>query len=286
MTGRAGRSRRAVLGGLAALAGLAGCTNRGSDGGPGGDGTSDGDPDPGGPFAAVRVEGTTLVVELAEDASVDGVNVIAPSGSVFAEQRVATGATRVEVALDTTYQPGEHRIVAVRDGESVAETTLAIESALEILGVGVGANNPDRMPDGMGNTAPSEAFVEVTNTGNGPATIEKLLFLDGVPNPTQELESVDESNEVSGIFDTETGAGELDFVRISSGESLTLYSNTLPFLIQSGDSEIDCSSGSQSADFRVVVVTRATDRASRTFGVDYSPSSGDRPCAISIREVN
>jgi hypothetical protein len=284
MTDRPRRSRRAVLGGLAVLAGLAGCASR--DGGPDEDGTGDGDSEPGGPFAAVRVEGTTLVVALDDGASVDGVNVIGPSGSVFAERRLATGATRVEVDLDTTYRPGDHRIVAVRDGESVAETTLAIEPDLEILDVGVGANNPDRMPDGMGNTAPSEAFVEVTNTGNGPATIEKILFLGGVPNPTEELESVDESNEVSGIFDAEAGAGELDFVRISNGETLTLYSNTLPFLIQSESGDIDCSSGSESAEFRVVAVTRATDRTSRTFGVEYSPSSGDRPCAISIREVN
>jgi hypothetical protein len=284
MTGRAGRSRRAVLGGLAALAGLAGCTNRGSDGGPGGDGTSDGDPDPGGPFAAVRVEGTTLVVELAEDASVDGVNVIGPSGSVFAEQRVATGATRVEIALDTTYQPGEHRIVAVREGESVAETTLAIEPALEILGVGVGANNPDRMPDGMGNRTPSEAFVEIRNAGNGPELVEKLLFLDGVPNPTTDIANTDEEADVSGIFDTESGTGDVDNVTVESGET-TLFTSSLPFLFSNSET-VDCSSGTQTSEFQVTLVGALGGRVTERYRAEYAASDGNRACSTSISEVN
>ena len=270
------RSRRAILGGLAGLGTvLAGCSSRGTDD----ETTNDGaDVDPSGPFASIRVEGTALVVELAEGSSVDGVNVIAPSGAVFAEQRVATGATRVEIGLDTRYRPGEHRILAVRDGESVAETTLAIRPDLEILDVSVGANNLDEIPEGL-NFREEQALVTVRNRGNGPARVSRLLLLGDLPNPTSELETGDSDTE-DGLYSsgepTDSGV-----VTIPANERDSLVTDTMPFLF-SGDG-VECRPESQQGEFTITIELARTDsQASAEFNIQYSASQTSDGCSIEI----
>jgi hypothetical protein len=271
-------SRRALLAALGGAIPFAGCTQ------PGGPAETD---EPGtatqpagGPFARLAVEGQTLVIELSADAEVDGVNVIAPDGSEFASREVATGASRVEIELGMAYQPGEHEIIAVTQGESVAETSFTIAPELRIEQVGVGRNTPQKMPDGMEATQPTEAWVEVSNQGNGPAAIEKLLFLGGVPNPTTGIESASEELVVSGIFDEESGAGQVDFVPLAPGNESLLFTSSQPFLF--GGTTQPCPATPTTEQFEVILRSRPGDGTSKQYDVEYESESDTDDCSVTI----
>jgi hypothetical protein len=272
------QSRRALLTALGGTLALAGCTQ------PGGPSETD-DPSTatqpaGGPFARLAVEGQTLVIELSADAGVDAVNVIAPDGSEFASREVATGASRVEVQLGTAYQPGEHQIVAVSQGESMAETPFSIAPDLRIEQIGVGRNTPEKMPDGMEATKPTEAWVEVSNQGNGPVVIEKLLFLGGVPNPTTQIESASEELAVSGIFDEESGAGQVDFVPLAPGDGTLLFTSSQPFLF--GGTTQPCPTTPTTEQFEVTLRSRPGGGASKQYEAEYEPVSDTEDCGVAI----
>lgn len=252
--------RRAVLHGVVGLAAaFAGCFSdpNGDDESPDANGVDD-----------VRVEGTMLIVELAAGAAIDRVNVIAPDGTAFAGKDVQQGVTTVEFDIGVAYQAGEHRIVGVADGQTVAETTLDITPNVTITEVGVGANHLDRMPDALGETKSSEALVSLENTGNGPEAIEKLLFLGDVPNPTIDIKNTDDNGNVSGIFDVDEGTGDIDFFVLTSSETATIYSNTLPFSFE-GDG-VDCKSETQIGEFEVTAVTRVNGNVSQSYEIEYS----------------
>lgn len=266
--------RRAVLHGVVGLAsGLAGCFSDSN-----GDGES---PDSNG-FDDVRVKDTMLVVELAAGAAIDRVNVIAPDGTAFAGKDVQQGVTTVEFDIGVAYQAGEHRIVGVADGQTVAETTLDITPNVTITEVGIGANHLDRMPDALGETKSAEALVSLENTGNGPEAIEKLLFLGDVPNPTVDIKNTDDNGDVSGILDVDDGAGEIDFFVLTSGETTTIYSNTLPFSFE-GDG-VDCEPEKQMGEFEVTIVTRVNENVSQSYKIEYSASEKYNQCEINISE--
>lgn len=268
-------TRRTLLGGIAsATTPLAGCSlpSESEGASDGGDGGSES-------FDQVQVDGRTLVVELGS-VSADRVNVIAPDGSAYSSTSVAQGATRVEFDIGLSYTPGEYRVVASAGDSTVAETTLTIAPDLAITEVGVGANHPERMPDELGATGESEAFVSVENRGEGPAVIEKLLLLGELPNPTSELKQA-KSEEVSGIFDAESGQGEVRQYPLKPDSEATIFTNTLPFSFQ-GDG-VDCTGEEQTGEFRVTVSTRIDDEsATAEYTVQYSSATESDECQINI----
>lgn len=268
-------TRRTLLGGIAsASVPLAGCSLPSDS-----DGGSDGDDGGSGSFDQVQVDGQTLVVELGS-VSADQVNVIAPDGSAYSSTSVAQGATRVEFDIGLSYTPGEYRVVASAGDSTVAETELTIAPELSITEVGVGANHPERMPDELGTTGKSEAFISVENRGQGPAVIEKLLLLGELPNPTGELEQANEE-EVSGIFDVESGQGEVPQYPLNPDSEATIFTNTLPFSFQ-GDG-VDCTSEEQTGEFRVTASARIDDEsATAEYTAQYSPATESDECQISI----
>jgi hypothetical protein len=266
-------TRRTLVGGIAsATVPLAGC----SLDSPSDDPTDSGS---GGEFEQVQVDGQTLVVGLGE-LSADTVNVIAPDGTAFASQSVPQGATTVTFDIGLSYAPGEYRVVASTGESTIAETTLTIAPDLEILEVGVGANHLDRMPTGLGNTKSAEALVTVINRGNGPAILEKILFLGGVPNPTTDLQDADEE-EASGIFNKAEGASEVTQLVILGNQKDTLYTSRLPFSFH--EDGVSCSSDEQTGKFRVVLSTRI-EGASATgeYSISYTRSSESGECNVRI----
>jgi hypothetical protein len=136
------------------------------------------------------------------------------------------------------------------------------------------------MPEGLGELREQEAWVHVENTGTGPAAIEKLLILGGVPNPTLQLQSAPETGTVSGIFNADQGRGEADSISIEAGNGLTLFTNSLPFSFQ-GDG-VSCSEDSTSHQFTVELVANPSTTVSREFTALYTPESESDGCAISI----
>jgi hypothetical protein len=228
----------------------------------------------------VVVEETTLVVELSTEAAVDRVNVIAPDGSEFGSQTIAEGVSRAEFDIGLEYDPGTYRVVAVSGEEATGETSVEIVPDLQIEEVGVGANNLDRMPDSLGNTKSVEALVRVRNLGDGPGIIEKLLVLGDVPNPTTDLKEAP-TDQVSGIFDVDSGQGEVESFQITGDNEVVLYTNSLPFSFEAGDAE--CTPDRYSGQFSVTLETppRSND-VSESYEIEYFATENGNSCDIQV----
>ncbi|GAA0212551.1 hypothetical protein [Halobaculum roseum] len=276
MTDRMPRRRLLAVAG-STLVGLAGCSQR--DGGSPSETGSDspgGSTDPDGPFERLAMRGTNLVIELREDSQVEQVNVIAPNGSRVRSLSVVTGETRLTVDLGVRYVPGTYEVTT----EAGATASITLEPDLVIEELGVGANNPDVMPDSLDNFEPYAGTVVVRNEGTGPTAVQNLIFTGDVPNVT---EDVRDSSRKSGIFDADEGVGERDYVLIPVEESVRLFSSTIPFSF--AGQERTCSSMPEEST--VIVQVEDTVRSEITeaaFDASYRPTSDNCDIAINRRE--
>jgi hypothetical protein len=266
----------------AALASIPGCLNTtGSSRTP-----SNGSPSPNGqgPLRRVVVDGTTLVVELSEDADVDQVNLIQPNGELFGQRDVATGAQQVSFEIGTSYAPGEYRVLTIEGGETVVESSLSVQPNLRVVEMGIGKNQPEMMWDSSNDKISKEAFVSVENQGNGPDAITQLLFIGDVPYPSdEEGTNYADNDDVSGIYDPE-GDTEVEDVVIEPGEQLTVYSYRSPSAFVRGEGT-SCESEEQNREFEVILETQVgPDQISETYSIHYSASEEFDNCEITISE--
>jgi len=267
-------SRRTALRTVAgaALVSVAGCLNDNDGSGTPGDGTTS--PDSNGPLTRIAVEGTTLVVELSEEADVDQVNLIQPNGELFGKRDVAAGAQQVSFEIGTAYAPGEYRVLALKGEETVVKTTTELRPEIQIQDVGLFRNNPDKPWDEVYGESETdrikngEAFVTVENTGSGPEAITELIFSGDVPNPI-------ENPRGSGMHET-------DRVVVSPGETADLFSNSFPFGSESEEG-MGCSPDGNSGRFTVIVETQVRgNRVTRAYNVQYSGSDEMTDCEVTI----
>lgn len=262
-------SRRTVLRAAAGLSvgALAGCS--------GGPGTSP-SPDTG-PFDSVTVEGLKLVITLTESATIDRLNVIAPTGKLFAQRSIATGVQTVSFELGTAYSPGEFRILAIRQEETVAETTFTIRPEWQITEFGLGANHPEEMPENVSQVrVDDEAFLTIANQGTGPGAIEKLLILGDVPNPTTDLVH-------SGM--RQENYRPLDKLVVKPNESRRVYTNTISFRFVR-DGNVTCQPESQTGTFEVVLEAALVDRYTKKYSIQYSGAETYDGCTMTVQEAN
>ncbi len=269
-------SRRNVLRTVAGatLASAAGCLSGNSDSSPDGSDTpSDGQ----GIIQQVAVEGTTLVVEFSADDGVDQINLIQPNGELFGRREVAAGSQQVSFEIGTSYEPGEHTVVALSGDETLAERSTEIKPELQIREVGLYRNHPEKPWDEVyGDTETDrkkngEAFVTVENAGSGPDAAIELQFSGDVANPI-------ENPRGSGLYKTEQ-------VVIGSGETTDLFSSSFPFGTETEDG-MGCSSDGNSGEFTVVVEPQVGDaQVSSTYNVQYTGSDDMTDCDITITET-
>ena len=266
----------------AALASVAGCLNGGGSSGTPDDetGTSESQ----GPLKRVAVEDTTFVVELSAEADVDQVNLIQPNGELFGKRDVAAGAQQVSFEIGTSYEPGEHRVVALKGEESVVETSLPIQPSLTIVEMGIGRNQPEKMWDDSSDEVTEEAFVTVENQGSGPDEITKLLFIGDVPYPSDEEGTNYANNEdVSGIYDPQSDS-EVSEVIVAAGDRVTIYSSRSPFAFVPG-SGTSCKDEQQSGEFELILETPVgEDQLTKNYSIQYSASTEADNCEITISE--
>jgi hypothetical protein len=278
-------SRRNVLrtAAGAALVSVAGCLTDDGDSGTPGDGTDS--PDGQGPLQRVAVEGTTLVVKLSPDADVDQINLIQPNGELFGTRDVAAGAQQVSFEIGTSYAPGDYSVIALRDEETVAETSLSLQPDLEIVEMGIGKNQPEKMWDGPRDEIAEEAFVTVENQGSGPDAITKLLFIGDVPYPSdEEGTNYADSDDISGIYDPQSDS-EVNEVIVGAGEQITVYSSRSPFAFVPG-AGTSCTEDEQSGEFELILETQVGDsRIEKGYAIQYSASSEPDGCDITISET-
>ncbi|NUE02330.1 hypothetical protein HUB97_07485 [Halorubraceae archaeon YAN] len=262
-------SRRSVLTSIATVGaiGVAGCLGDDED--------APTEPDQG-PFSDIRIEGLDIVIELDRD-SIDVVNVIDPTGSLFTQQRIETGVTRETIRLGTSYVPGVYEFVALVDDESIGSTERRIEPDLEIVDFKLGRDYPEEMWDGAGpNAIRTEAIVTVKNTGTGPTGITQLRFDGDVPRPTPE------DYPTSGIYDTDRGLGEVDVLHIHSGSEESLQSRTSPFSSVSG--VVECSPETTEGIIVCHISTVHTEvTGSKIFVAQYTGESLS-DCEVTVEE--
>jgi len=259
-----------------ALVSVAGCLTDNGDSGTSDDGTDS----PGGQglLRRVAVEGTTLVVELSPDADVDQINLIQPNGEIFGTRDVAAGAQQVSFEIGTTYEPGEYRVVTLKGGETVTESTTEIVPEIQIQDVGLYRNNPDKPWDEVYGESPTdskkngEAFVTVQNSGSGPDSIVEMRFTGDVPNPIEDPRG-------NGIYEKES-------VVVSTGESADLFSDSFPFGSEIGEEGMGCSTDGNSGQFTIILETQvAGQKVAKTYNVEYVGADEMQNCEIMINEA-
>ena len=257
-------TRRDFLGGTVGAAALfAGCSESSSTSTSG--------------FTETRVEDQQLVVEFEESVEAETISVIDPAGEAFAETSVATGASRVTFDIPMPYTPGEYRLVAAADDETLTETTQTLQPELDIIDVGIGANRLDEMPKERGGGRDAEGLVVIENTGTGPELISKLTFLGDIPNPNN-------PEEVRiGVYNPEIPGERHNPVQLNSGRKKTIYSSTLPFLFE-GDG-VDCSSESQTGEMELKIEGEVKSEYSTVYRIEYTASESYNSCQISLSEA-
>ncbi|WP_255194668.1 hypothetical protein [Natronobeatus ordinarius] len=265
--------RRTVLGSILVgiTTGLAGCSAL-SD--------SDDAPstDSGGEIIqSVAVEGLELVVELERDA-VDQLNLIDPSGELFAQQTIESGVSRTMLEIGTNYPVGEYELIGLADEETVETTSVTLEPDLELTELRLARNYPEEMYEGARDSSTeAEAILSVTNRGTGPTAATALRFEGDVPFPTHE--SYDEAGE-SGIYDPENDFGaDAESIALPAGETVLIYSNTLPFSPASTRSK--CDSIGRDGQFTVRLSTSHATDHSLDYVIHYL-GTGPDDCEIEI----
>jgi len=265
------RHRRIVLGSLLTgiSAALAGCSTL-SD--PSDDSSSGGDI-----IQSVDVDGLELVIDLERDA-VDQLNVVTPSGELFAKRTIEPGVSHTTIEVGTDYPPGECELLGINDGETVETTTVTLEPDLELTELRLARNYPEEMYEGASDfRTESEAILFVTNRGTGPTAATALRFEGDVPFPSPE--SYDEAGE-SGIYDPENDFGaDAEAINLPAGETVLIYSNALPF--SSVNTGSKCDSVGQDGQFTVRLSTSHAIGLTLDYVIHYLGSSPD-DCGIEI----
>jgi hypothetical protein len=229
-------------------------------------------------FERVAVEGTTLVVDLAEDTDVDTVNVIAPNGELYRRLAVYRGVTRLSTEIDEAYTPGVYEIIGVRQAATSDSVRLEIAPRLEITDVSLASEGTVTFPEKLGTTIDAQVAVSVSNTGTGPAYIRKLLILGDVPNPTVKI--ADARSTKSGILDADTQRFDVEQVALYHGDTAILFSNSIPFSTTRRGRF--CASESYTGDVEVRLVGAEAVLATTTYSVRYSTSGATEACAIEL----
>jgi len=266
-------SRRTALRTAAgtALTAMAGCLSDSSNSGDGDSLAS------GGPLQRIAVEGTELIVEIAADAPLDQVLVVQPSGEQFGTREVLAEVQQVSFDLGIAYDPGEYRVVGLKNGEESVEQSLTIEPNLVIREVGLYRNHPNKpWHEVYGKSETNriingEAFVTVENTGTGPNSVTELVFSGDVPNPV-------ENPQNDGLYKT-------DQVVVPPGETVDLFSYSFPFGSTSAEG-MGCSVDGNQGQFTVNIETTVRNTSvTNNFDVEYEGATEMHECEITITEA-
>jgi len=267
--------RRTVLGSILVgiTTGLAGCSALSDSDDDDSSTNSSGDV-----LQSVAVEGLELVVELERDA-VDQLNLIDPSGELFGHQTIESGVSRTTISIGTDYSPGEYELIALAGGETVETTSITLEPELDLTELRLGRDYPEKMYEGASDSSTkSEAILSVANRGTGPTALTTLRFDGDVPYPTPE--NYDEVGR-SGIYDPENDFGaDAKSIPIPAGETVLIYSNSLPFSPPITQSK--CDSIGRDGQFTVhLSATHESENLDRNYVIHYFNTSPD-DCEIEL----
>ncbi|MUV59371.1 hypothetical protein [Halobacterium sp. CBA1126] len=179
--------RRTVLSGVSGtLVALAGCTDNpdtGSDTSTDStDTTTDSPASQSNVFTGVRFDGGQLVVTLASDTSVDWVRRFGPEENLSEKAKVSPDGTQAQFDLvgqnTDGYTPGTHRLVAVKNDETLGEMPLDLTPDVALTDFRWAKNHPDMEWDKSANNWETHASFVLENTGSGPAMLARTRWRD------------------------------------------------------------------------------------------------------------
>lgn len=179
--------RRTVLSGVSGvLVALAGCTDNPDTGSDTSTDSTDTTTDPlasqSDVFTGVRFDGGQLVVTLASDMSADWVRRFGPDGDLSERANVSPDGRQAQFDLvgqnTDGYIPGMHRLVAVKNDETLGEMSLDLTPDVALTDFRWAKNHPDMEWDKSANNWETHAAFVLENTGSGPAMLARTRWRD------------------------------------------------------------------------------------------------------------
>ncbi|MFD1564594.1 hypothetical protein ACFR99_13705 [Haloarchaeobius amylolyticus] len=179
-----GIARRAVLASLGlSTAALAGCTSGSSTDPSNTSNSTDGNgisAEGSDVFTSVEMGDANLEIEVADDVSVEFINLIDPNGELFDQQRLASGETTTSFEVlgrdQDSIPTGDYELIALDGGEQVDTTTITLEAECTITDVLWAVENPDMEWDKNSPVWDEYAAVVIENTGTIPSLLTELQW--------------------------------------------------------------------------------------------------------------
>ncbi|WP_337653143.1 hypothetical protein [Halomontanus rarus] len=212
------------------------------------------------------MEDDELETEIADDASVEFINLVDPNGELYDQQRLESSETRTSFEIlgrSDDFVTGDYELVALSGDEPIDTTKVTLEAQCRITDVLWAAENPDMEWDTDAPNWDEYAAVVIENTGTIPSLLTELEWAGAPVARLQSKESQSYYHEK----------------RLPPGET-TVYSKRQVYRTENAFSSLDCAElGTEPMTVTAVVQVGADP--SYTQQITYD---GDQSCELSIAD--
>nr|WP_317176171.1 hypothetical protein [Halovivax sp. KZCA124] len=220
-------------------------------------------------FTDVVMEDDELEIEIADDASVEFINLVDPNGELYDQQRLQAEETRITFDIlgryDDAFPAGEYTLVARNGDEEVDTTTITLEADCKITDVLWAKENPDMDWDRDSPVWDEYAAIVIENEGTIPSLLTELEWT-GAP-----AAKLGPDDSISYYHET----------RLPPGKT-TVYSFSQIYQTSGASGSLDCREyGTE--PMTVTAVVQVGPNPSYTQQIEYG---GGQPCELTIVEGN
>lgn len=265
-------ARRSVLASIGiGTTALAGCTS-GSSSDPSDDNSSGDDSETGlntgesDVFESVEMNEEDLEIEVADDATIEFIDLVDPEGELYDQQRLESDKTETSFEIlgrSDDFPTGEYELVALDDDESIDRTTITLEADCEITDVLWAAENPDMDWDKSSAAWDEHAAVVIKNTGAIPSLLTEIQWVGA---PVARLQSTESQ---SYYHETHIPLGET-----------TVYSAGPVYATEGAVHSLDCDE-LDTEPMTVTAVVQVGSNPSYTQSLEYGD---EQSCGLTIVE--
>ncbi|WP_276256478.1 hypothetical protein [Halomontanus rarus] len=212
------------------------------------------------------MEGDELEIEIADNASVEFINLIDPNGELYDQQRLESSETRTSFEIlgrSDDFVTGDYELVALSGDEPVDTTKVTLEAQCRITDVLWAAENPDMEWDTDAPNWDEYAAVVIENTGTIPSLLTELEWAGAPVARLQSKESQSYYHEK----------------RLPPGET-TVYSAGSVYATDGAVHSLDCDE-LETEPMTVTAVVQVGTDPSYTQQIEYG---GGQSCDTSIVE--
>ncbi len=216
-------------------------------------------------FTSVEIEQTKLEIEVADDSSMEFINLIDPAGELYDQQRLETGETKTSFEILGQFEDdvptGDYELIALDGDEEIGTTTSTLEADCTITDVLWAAENPDMEWDKNSPTWKTQAAVVIENEGTIPSLLTELEWKGAPVARLQSKESQSYYHER----------------RLPPGET-TVYSKRPVYRTENALGSLDCGELTREP-MTVTAIVQVGDDPSYTQQISYE---GSQSCELSI----